>query len=88
MTFRIYYSDRFVDGETIEDWIAAPDDDVQVVVLFEPYAAPHLSPWACVWDRHLWTGDRYYSINGWTAKRGEWMDWKGYLAIWERACGR
>jgi hypothetical protein len=84
--FRIYYSSSEVDGETREDWIAAPDDDVQVVVLFESYGAPHLSPWSGVWDRKLWTGEDLYSLNDWPVKLGRWMDLHGYREIWDRAC--
>lgn len=33
MTWRIYYADgSMVEGETEADWLAAPDDGVQVVV--------------------------------------------------------
>jgi hypothetical protein len=88
MMFSIYYSNQVVDGETVEDWIAAPDEDVQVVVLFESYGAPHLSPWSGVWDRKLWTGEDEYRLNDWPPKFGSPMDWADYLDIWELACGR
>jgi hypothetical protein len=84
VTFRIYYSIQVVAGETREDWIAAPDDDLQYVWLECPGLQPHESPWAGISGAKLWTGDSHYSINGWPEKRGEWMDWEGYLAIWER----
>jgi hypothetical protein len=85
--FRIYYSTSFVDGETREDWIAAPDEDVQVVRLECHGLQPHESPWAGVSGARLWTGEDEYRLNGWPTKFGKWMDFDGYLAIWERARG-
>lgn len=85
--WRIYYSDHHVDGETADDWQRAPDQDVQVVVLFEPTEHPR---WhnrkGPITDRQLWTGDDEFDPFGWGVKYGEWMDWERYQDLWEAAC--
>ena len=87
MTWAIYYgSGQRVIGESADDWRAAPDDDVQVVVLCEPYPDGR-RPWHGVDDRQLWTGDDVYDPFGWGAKTGRLLPWDDYLTIWERACG-
>lgn len=89
MTWRIYYPDgSFMDGRTETEWRAAPDEGVQVAVLYE---APETPRWhyssGPVRDRQLWTGDDIYDPFGWGAKRGSLIEDDAYQAIWERACG-
>jgi hypothetical protein len=83
--FRIYYGDgSVVRGRAPDDWARAPVDDVQVVVLMEPYPDGR-RPWAGVDDRQLWTGEDRYNPFGWGPKFGRWMERAAYDAIWERA---
>jgi hypothetical protein len=86
--WRIYYAGgSMLDGHTAEDWSAAPDDGVQVVVLFTSVETPrwHYSGGA-VRDRQMWTGEDNYDPFGWGAKRGALISDADYFAIWERAC--
>ena len=83
----IYYSDSEVSGESLAEWLEAPDDDVQVIRVEAPGLQPHRSPWAGVQGAHMLTGTDEYSLYGWPAKRGRWMDWDAYVEIWERASG-
>ena len=92
--FRIYYSDRTISGETREDWINAPDDDVQVVVLYrEPtYPLPdrHKTGYvhACIEGRMLFTGvDEYDPMETGHVKKGRLLSDAQYWALWERARG-
>jgi hypothetical protein len=92
--FRIYYSDGSVrQGESADDWAAAPYFGVQVVARL-----PRLDPvrWmhtgagghnCAVMDRDLWTGDDFFDPFLWGAKEGELLSWPDYIAVWERACG-
>ena len=84
-TWRIYYSDREVTGGDLGDWLAAPDEDVQVVVLYEP---TEYRGWKGVPDgnRQLWTGDDEFDPFGYGhPKQGRLLDDAEYFAIWERA---
>ena len=81
----IYYRESIHTGETLEDWLSAPDQGVQAVVVYAPYPDGR-RPWAGVDDRQLWTGDDEFSINGWPEKRGLLIPDAEYFAIWERAC--
>lgn len=83
-----YENETKVTGETEAEWNAAVSTGVQVVVVQEPYAAPHLSPWTGIWDRKLWTGQDEYSINGWSIKLGSLVSNELYQKIWRIACGR
>lgn len=81
--WRIYYADMVVEGATAEEWLAAPDDGVQVVVLFE---STDYRGWKGVsGDRQLWTGDDEFDPFGFGVKRGLLIPDDDYLAIWERA---
>lgn len=81
--WRIYYSGSVVTGKTRDDWAAAPDTDVQVVVLYEP---TDYRGWAGVGgDRQLWTGDDWFDPFGWGPKEGRLISDARYSAIWERA---
>lgn len=87
--WRIYYADdSMVEGETEADWLAAPDDGVQVVARFPMQDG---LGWSCrgvvVRDRDLWTGEDEYDPFGWGGKRGTLIDTDAYFSIWERACG-
>ena len=83
----IYYADGSrVIGTTAEDWLSAPDDGVQVVVLYEPYPDGR-RPWRGVDDRQLWTGDDVYDPFRWGLKYGLLIDRADYDAIWDQACG-
>jgi hypothetical protein len=86
--WRIYYADgSVVRGHTQEEWAAAPDSGVQVVVRMR---TPDTVTWHCgnraVTDRELWTGEDVLDPFGWGAKVGTLMDDEAYLAVWERAC--
>lgn len=82
----IYYGDGSeVHGLTREDWDAAPDDGVQVVVEWRAYDAPHLSPWARCWDRRPETGIEQYDPFGWGPKRGSLIPDADYERIWRHA---
>lgn len=85
--WRIYYGDgSVVTGTTEPEWTAAPAEDVQVVVLMEPY--PHnFRPWRGVSDRQIWTGDDTYDPFGWGVKHGKLISRRRYDAIWKRAFG-
>lgn len=81
--WRIYYSGSVVTGKTREDWAAAPADDVQVIVLYEP---TDYRGWRGVnGDRQLWTGDDFFDPFGWGAKEGRLIPDADYFAIWEQA---
>lgn len=86
--WRIYYADGYVvSGVTEQDWRAAPDVGVQVVIRF-----PMRDPlgWSCngvpVRDRDLWTGEDIYDPFVWGEKHGSLIDTDAYFRIWERAC--
>ena len=81
--WRIYYSEAVVAGSSRDDWLAAPSDDVQVVVLYEP---TDYRGWRGVGgDRQLWTGDDQVDPFGWGPKLGRLISDADYFAIWERA---
>lgn len=83
--WRIYYSDQTIVGETVADWIAAPDEDVQVVVLYEP---TDYRGWKGVEDgnRQLWTGDDEFDPFGYGhLKYGRLLSDEEYFLIWEQA---
>ena len=85
--WRIYYSDGSVTGSTRDDWIDAPDGDVQVVVLYEPTS---YRGWRGVPDgnRQLWTGtDEFDPLNYGHLKQGRLIPDADYFAIWESAVG-
>lgn len=92
MSWRIYYSDHRVDGVTEEDWINAPDDDMQVIVLMTPPDTPRWNyhdengKIHVVYDRELWTGDDYFDPFGWGEKAGRLISDEEYIEIWRRAC--
>ena len=81
--WRLYYAGRRIDGRGARAWRAAPDEGVQVVVLFEPtWPQPFAGAPA---DRRLLTGLELYDPFGWGAKRGSLIADAHYFAIWERA---
>jgi hypothetical protein len=90
--FRIYYSDRVADGFSADDWIALPDDDVQVVAVFEPPSNPLPDRLITGYvgcglkDRMLFTGVDTFELFGHT-KRGRLLSDEQYFAIWEKAYG-
>jgi len=93
MNWRIYYGNgKIVRGSSEAEWLAAPSDDVQVVVLMD--GKPH--GWSYkndkgentpVLDRDLWTGEDSYDPFGWGAKKGALLSDVAYFKIWNRACG-
>lgn len=83
MIWRIYYADHVVDGGTEDEWRAAPENGVQVVVRF-PRQGPRR--WTGVEDRDLWTGTDEFDPFGWGVKTGLLLPDPEYLLIWERAC--
>jgi len=85
--WRIYYSDgSVVRGSSREDWVAAPDSGVQVVVLMKPYPDGR-RPWAgSREDRQIWTGDDWYRLyKSYPPKEGELIGGEKYERIWRRA---
>jgi len=89
--WRIYYSDgSVVRGRTRADWVAAPDEGVQVVLLMEPYPDRPFdgwTPWAGARpDRQIWTGDDWYApYKSYPPKEGELISSEEYERIWRRA---
>jgi hypothetical protein len=88
--WRIYYAGgRVVTGLTREDWQAAPDEGVQVVVSMRPYpdaAYRGWTPWAEARpDRMLWTGTDEYDPFGWGVKHGSLLSDEEYFTIWDEA---
>ncbi|MCK9540344.1 hypothetical protein [Dokdonella sp.] len=89
--WRIHYSGHVVEGVTADEWRAAPDDDVQVVVLLRDPVLEHGEMrWTGVTDRLLWTGDEVYDPFGWGEKRGSLIPDDDYWRCWEeaKACPR
>ncbi len=90
--WRIYYvGGSVVTGKNKTDWLAAPEDGVQVVVLMAPPAVDNRR-WShpdigSIEDRQLWTGTDTYDPFGWGVKHGSWVPRAEYDMIWERACG-
>lgn len=86
----IYYGDgSVVRGRTLANWLAAPRDGVQAVVLYErpddgryPWGTP-AGP--MLRDRQVWSGDDFYSLNGWPTKRGSLIGDAAYHTIFARA---
>lgn len=91
--WRIYYSDgSYIEGESRDEWLSAPDNGVQVVVLMEPPQTPHRTykkhgANVVVTDRQLWDGVDEYDPFGWGIKHGQLLDDAAFFAIWEAACG-
>lgn len=84
--WRIHYSDHVVEGHTRGDWLTAPDDNVQVVVLLrEPVLELGERRWIGVTDRLLWTGEDSYDPFGWGEKRGRLLPDEDYQRIWDEA---
>lgn len=86
----IYYgSGAVVNGRSRSAWVRAPDDDVQVVVLWEPPPLVNgvpFRPWAGVSDRQLWTGEDVYDpFRYGHPKRGRLLSATAYDRIWHRA---
>jgi hypothetical protein len=86
----IYYgSGAVVSGRSRSAWVRAPDEDVQVVVLWEepPIVNGYpFRPWTGVSDRQLWTGeDTYDPFDYGHPKRGKLMDRDEYERIARRA---
>jgi hypothetical protein len=81
--WRIYYSDKVVEGITRDDWLAAPGDDVQVIVWRKPSGYRGWRDFGP--DVHVWTGDDDYDPFGWGNKTGRLLSDADYAAIWERA---
>ena len=99
--WKIYYTDTTVTGHTEEDWQAAPDTGVQVIVTprdpdpetGEPYRSgrsyvsiENEKPVA-VYGKQLWDGVDEYDPFGWGVKYGLEIDYNEYMLIWNRACG-
>ena len=75
-------------GVTASAWRSAPQQNVQVVVLMEPYPkGDDFRPWRGVDDRQIWTGDDVYDPFNWGPKYGKLISRRRYDAIWERAIG-
>lgn len=89
MIWKIVYSDSIVVGVSEEEWKAAPDDDVQAVVLFDKVEQVR---WSCdgqpIYDRQLWTGEDEYDPFGWGVKYGRLIDDALYAERWREACLR
>jgi hypothetical protein len=84
----IYFSGAVVSGRFRSDWLRAPDDDVQVWVLYEPpplIDGVPFCPWTGVSDRQLLTGQDTYDPFGWGVKYGRRLPDVEYERIWRRA---
>jgi hypothetical protein len=92
-SFKIYYSDRVVEGLDANDWRDAPDSDVQVIV-------KKMDPSFCsgrtykrdnenivVYGKKLWDGDDVFDPFDWGPKYGKLLTDDQYFAIWNTACG-
>jgi hypothetical protein len=94
--WRIYYSASTFDGETQQDWEAAPSTDVQVIVVFEPRPEPPNLPdrfttgfvFTHRQDVTFYTGiDDYDPLNYGSFKSGSLLSDTDYLSVWEQAYG-
>lgn len=94
--FRIYYGDGSVyDGSSKEDWIAAPSENVQVVVLLVPWPEPpYPNAMETGWvgcarrDRQFYTGvDQFDPLGTGQPKRGKLLPDEQYWKMWEEAYG-
>lgn len=80
----IFYEDELVVwGRHGFDWLNAPSEGVQYVVLMEPYPDGR-RPWRGVDDRQIWTGDDEYDPFGWGVKYGSLIDDAIYYGMWDR----
>ena len=90
--WRIYYeNETCIRGTKQAEYLAAPDNGVQVIVLMEPPASDNRR-WFCaglgaIEDRQLWTGEDFYDPFGWGKKEGSLIPGATYHRIWKRACG-
>jgi len=94
--FRIYYSNSTYDGDTQQDWVNAPDQEVQVIAVFEPEPQPPNLPdrfltgfvFSGRKDRTFYTGvDDYDPLNFGSYKYGSLLPRSEYDAIWDLAYG-
>lgn len=94
--FRIYYRDPLQtwQGSTFDEWVAAPDDGVQVVAVLEPPPTPLPDRFKTGYvhcglkDVALYTGvDEYDPLGFGVPKRGRLIPDDEYAAIWARAYG-
>jgi len=92
--WKIYYTDTTVTGENQQDWIEAPDHNVQVVVEYrEPTYRPNRTYKddrgnnCLVLGKHLWDGTDEYDPFGWGVKYGALLPDIEYYTIWNTACG-
>lgn len=92
--FKIYYSDTVLSGDGQQDWINAPDQDVQVVVVMEHRPEPPNLPdrfatgfvYTLRTDRIFYTGvDEYDPLGYGSTKFGSLLSDQAYFTIWEEA---
>ncbi len=94
MRWKIYYEDLVVSGSTRKQWIEAPNDGVQVVVVMQPPTPPYpdrVKTGFCFCgkaDRTFYTGVSQYDPLGYDHKKsGLLLPDDEYLKVWERAYG-
>ncbi len=86
VAFKIWYSDSEVEGHSYDDWVNAPDDDVQVVMLYFEQRDAQGRPtrlYSSGCDNYGLTKDMQFSsslddpskVAGHT-KSGKYMNWK------------
>jgi len=95
LKWKIYYHDSVFEGTTLEEWIAAPDDGVQVVVIEAPWPEPpYPDRFETGWvscarrDKQFYTGVDEYDPLGYGVKKfGSLLSDEDYFAIWDKAYG-
>lgn len=94
--FKIYYSDSVYEGDGQQDWVNAPDQDVQVVVVMEHRPEPPNLPdrfttgfvYTAKNSSTFYTGvDDYDPMNYGSIKYGALLPDAEYFAIWDLAYG-
>jgi hypothetical protein len=81
----VYGDGRWISGDTLGAWVAAPSENVQVIIAWVPPAIDERR-WTGVADRLLWTGDDTYDPFGTgRPKRGRLLPDAAYHRLWNQA---
>jgi len=93
MNWRIYYKDAVISGSSKQEWVEAPDEGVQVVVMLEPPSRPYPDRRSTGFvfsgrtDYTFYTGVDQFDPLGYGVKTGAWLSDEDYARVWERAYG-
>jgi len=94
MRWAIFYSELVFTGSSRKEWLSAPDDDVQVVVVYEPPPTPKPDRFLTGYvgcgdkERTFYTGvDSYDPLGYGVAKGGRLLEDTHYQRVWGLACG-